>query len=227
MRLKCLDPVDAGRPKHRTRNPIFGNNVYVYRQPLFDYYGVKAGGGQKLTAQILFSIAQAGQYTPAGGAAISKSAWHTNLIGQGGILPQPDRLCVKQISGFLRNDTNVGDLQRFVSDTLGIFFMGSSAIEYWRTHFFKIPAAGGAFGFSSAITGNGIPDTHNEPSLWGPAVGNQFNIAGCEIIEAGQNFGFTLDPTLVSDASGATTLAPAADINAFVYLDGIRIRGVQ
>ena len=230
MKVKTLNSGEVGFPKRRLRNPIFPNQVYAYHQPLFAYYGVTVN--RALNAQIAFSVAQGGNYTPAGGTQISLSAWHTNLIGQGGILPNPDRHFVKYISLKLREDVLVADAIRFLNDTLVVFFMGSTAVEYWRSHAVKVPAGSGVFGFSSALIQNGMPEISNQVPFWGPPD-PQFGIAGAEIIEQGQNFGVTLDPTLVSDAGGLTTYTTATaanggtGINAHLYLDGIRVRGTQ
>jgi len=230
MKVKTLEVGTVGFPKHRLRNPIFPNHVYAYHQPLFGYYGVTVNTA--LSRQVAFAVAQSGQYTPAGGAQIALSPWHTNLIGQGGILPNPDRHFVKYLSLSIAGDTLSADAVRFLEDALLIFFMGSTAVEYWRAHGVKTPAGGGAFGFTSAFVGNGSPDVRNQTPFWGPPD-PQFQIAGSEIIEQGQNFGVTVDPTQVSraNAAGIYTTATAANggigINAFIYLDGIRVRGTQ
>ena len=230
MRVKMLDSGAVGFPKRRLRNPIFPNNVYAYHQPLFDFYGVTVNTA--VTRQVAFSIAQSGQYTPAGGAQFSKTEWHTNLIGQGGILPNPDRHFTKYISLKVREDVLVADAIRFLNDALVVFFMGSTALEYWRSHGNRVPAGGGIYGSSSAIVSNGIPDKENQVPFWGPAD-PMFGIPGAEVIEQGQNFGVILDPTRVIDAGGLTTYTTATTanggmgINAFVYLDGIRVRGTQ
>lgn len=230
MKVKTLELGTVGFPKRRLRNPIFAGQVYAYHQPLFAYYGVTVNTA--LNRQIGFSVAQGGNYTPAGGTQISLTEWHTNLIGQGGILPNPDRHFVKYISLRLREDVLVADAVRFLNDTLVVFFMGSTAVEYWRSHAVKVPAGSGVFGFSSALVQNGSPETSNQVPFWGPAD-PQFGITGAEVIEQGQNFGVTLDPTRVSDAGGLTTYTTATaanggtGINAFLYLDGIRVRGTQ
>ena len=230
MRVKTLEIGAVGFPKHRLRNPIFPNQVYAYHQPLFGYYGVTVNTA--LTRQVVFSVAQSGQYTPAGGTQVALTEWHTNLIGQGGILPNPDRHFVKYISLKLREDVLVADAIRFLNDSLVVFFMGSTAVEYWRSHGNRVPAGGGVFGFSSAIVSNGFPEATNQIPFWGPPDPT-FGIAGAEIIEQGQNFGVTIDPTRVSDAGGLTTYTTATaanggtGINAHMYLDGIRVRGTQ
>lgn len=229
MKVKTLEMGSVGFPKYRRRNPIFPNQVYAYHQPLFGYYGVTVNTA--LNQQTVFSVAQGGQYTPAGGNQISLTAWHTNLIGQGGILPNPDRHFVKYISLKWREDILAADAIRFANDTLAVFFMGGNAVEYWRSHAVRIPAGGGVFGFTSALVSNGFPHQSNQVPFWGPP--GEFNISGAEVIEQGQNFGVTLDPTRVSDAAGNTTYTTATTanggqgVNAHVYLDGIRVRGTQ
>ena len=231
MQVKALQNGAIGFPKHRRKNPIYPGVGYAYHQPYFAYYGATVNTA--LTEQILFSIAKGGNYTPAGGAQGALTDWHTNLIGQGGILSAPDRHFVKYISLKLREDVLAADAIRFLNDSLVVFFMGSSATEYWRSHGVKVPAAGGVFGFSSTIVSNGMPQVSNQVPFWGPAESNNMGIPGAEVIEQGQNFGVTIDPTKVRDAAGlttyttATTVAGGMGINAHVYLDGIRFRGTQ
>ena len=231
VRSNTLEFGAVGFPKHLRKNPIFPGQVYAYHQPLFGYYGAVQAAA--LTEQIVFSTPQGGQYTPAGGTAFSLNPWHTNLTGQGGILPNPDRHFVKYISLKVRENILAADAIRFLNDVLVVFFMGSSATEYWRSHGVKVPAAGGVFGFSSAIISNGIPKTDNQVPFWGPAEMNNMGIPGAEVIEQGQNFGVTLDPTKVRDNAGnttytlATTAAGGVGLDAHVYLDGIRVRGTQ
>mgnify|MGYP001572491609 CR=1 FL=1 len=230
MKVKTLNSGEVGFPKRRLRNPIFPNQVYAYHQPLFGYYGAVQAAA--LAEQVVFSIARGGLYTPVGGTAGSLTDWHTNLIGQGGILPNPDRHFVKYISLKLRENVLAADAIRFLNDSLVVFFMGSTAVEYWRSHAVKVPAGAGVFGFSSAIIQNGMPEISNQVPFWGPAD-PQFGIAGAEIIEQGQNFGVTIDPTKVRDNAGNTTytLATTANggvgVDVHVYLDGIRVRGTQ
>lgn len=235
MKVKGIESSQVGFVKARVRNPIFPGNIYAYHQPLYSYYGVTVNTA--LTQQFLFSIPRGGQYTPAGGAQIALSMWHTNLIGQGGILPNPDRHLVKYVSLQVASDTLAADAGRFLDDTLLIFFIGDGSTEYWRSHATKAPGGGGAFGFSSTFVGNGWPDRSNQVPMWGPSTpiveGSPIEVEGAEVIEQGENFGVTLDPTLVSraNAGGVYTTATAANgglgINAHVYLDGIRVRAVR
>mgnify|MGYP001581072095 FL=1 len=235
MKVRTIESGRVGFLKARVKNPIFPGNIYAYHQPLYSYYGVTVATA--LNEQFLFSVPRGGQYTPAGGAQIALSMWHTNLIGQGGILPNPDRHLVKYISLHVAEDTLAADAVRFLDDTLIVFFIGDGSTEYWRSHGVKAPSGGGVFGFTSAFVNNGWPDRMNQVPMWGPATpivnGSDITVEGAEIIEQGENFGVTLNPTLVSRANAAgvyTTAAGAAGgigINAHVYLDGIRVRAVR
>ena len=228
MKVKMLEAGSVGFPRHRIRNPIYGGQVYAYHQPLYGYYGVVQAAA--LTRQTVFSVAQGGNYTPAGGTQVALTEWHTNMI-KPNELPNPDRHFVKYIAVKVRENIQVTDAIRFLNDSLIVFFMGSQSLEYWRCHGNRTPAGGGVFGFSSAIVQNGLPESMNQVPFWGPP--DAFGIVGAEVIEQGQNFGVTIDPTRVSDNAGntiyttAATAAGGVGIDVFIYLDGIRVRGMQ
>ncbi len=231
MRVNTIDPSWAGRPKARVKNPTFPGNVYLYRQGIYDKYQVAVNTA--LDQQILFSTAVGASYTPTGGVQVKKNLFMTNLTGQGGILPSPRRLMVKYISLHLREDALVTDAIRFLNDSLIIFSLNER--EYWRSRGVKVPAAGGVYGFSSAIVSNGFPQVDNQLGLWSPPVdlGLGAIVEGYELIQQGQNFGVTVDPTLAQYAAGAgiyttaTTANGGFGINAEVMLDGILTREIQ
>lgn len=223
MRLPNLEPQQLGRPKLRLRNPIMEGVGYVLRAPLFDYYGVTVA--TVVTRQILFTVPKGQAYTPAGGAALTKSEWHTNME-QAGILPSPRKFYIKGIQVSVRSDTAVADLHRFLYDTLVDLQISSKS--YLGTapggaHAFKFPQGGGAAGGSAGLVQNGWPDVRNEFECYGDMG---------EVIEQQQGISVTLDPTRVTDAGANTTFTTATaanggtGINAFVFLDGLLTREV-
>lgn len=220
VNLPRVEAQEVGRPHFRVRgNPIRTGILYQFRQPFYDYYGVTVATA--LTQQRLFTIPFGQQYTPAGGAALTKTIWHTNMT-QSGTLPSPQKLYVKAISLHLANDVAANDLTRFVGDTVLTFLI--SGRDYLQLHAAKFPAQGGAYGFSAIVASNGLPVADNDFKTTG-ALG--------EVVEQLQTFAVDLDPTRVVRANAGatyTTLAAAAggtQINAHVYLDGLFSREVN
>lgn len=218
VNLPSLEQHEIGRPKHRFRNPIKVGVLYLFRNPIDDVYQVKAGSA--LNLQILFTIPIGQQYTPNGGVAVAKSSWHTSMT-QGSLLPNPQKYFTKYISVSVRGDTVAADLIRFLDDTLVTFTM---ARPFLVAHASKLPGAGGPFGFTSAIVSNGWPDKDNEF-----AFSDQLG----EVIEQGQAFSVTMDPTLASTAGAdvvpyvtTTGANGGTGINARVTLDGLLNREV-
>ena len=219
LNLPTLKARDIGRPKYRKANPFFEGTGYVFRQPFWDYYGVTVNVA--LTRQILFSIPQGNQYTPAGGAALVKTIWHTNMT-QNSLLPQPNKLFVKAIELMIRAGTLIADAERLLNDTMLDFLIDQRS--YGQQHAQKFPAAAGAWaGGSTALAQNGFPERHNQFTCGDPG----------EYIEQGQSFAVVLDPAQVvlANAGGVYTTATAANggvgINAHVYLDGLYTRAVS
>lgn len=218
LNLPILGSRDIGRPKYRRANPIIEGKLYQFRQPLYDYYGVTVATA--VTRQIMFTVPIGQNYTPAGGAALVKSAWHTNMV-QSGLLPSPQKFFAKSISLSVRSDIFLTDSRRFLWDTL--LDLTISQRSYGRFQVFKSPGGGGVFGFSSGITGNGLPTRDNQYAFVGELG---------ETIEQQQNFSVTLDPTLVIDAAGVGTLTTETTangglgVNALVHIDGLLNREV-
>ncbi|MEE9235109.1 MAG: hypothetical protein V3U28_06710 [Candidatus Acidoferrales bacterium] len=210
--LPRLEASEVGRPRYRMRNPILEGKLYQFRQPLWDVYAAIAATA--LVARTLFQTPAGGQFTPIGGVAITKTRYHTNMT-QAGVLPSPQKFFTKAISVSYREDVNLADATRFGFDTLARFTISSR--EYLEIHAYKLPGAGGAYGFTSGIITNGLPERTN-----------QFLFAGQlgEVIEQLQTVAVQLDPTLVSDASGSGVLTTIAELNVFVHLDGLLNREV-
>ena len=218
LNLPILGSREIGRPKYRRSNPIIEGKLYQFRQPFFDYYGVTVATA--LTRQVLFTIPIGQAFTPSGGAAFVKSAWHTNMV-QSGVLPSPQKFFAKSISLQVRQDIFLDDARRFLWDTLLNFVI--SQRSYGTFQVFKSPGGGGVFGSSSGIVGNGYPTRDNQFAFVGELG---------ETIEQQQNFNVTLDPTQVIDAASAgvfTTIATAAGgqgVNVLVHIDGLLNREV-
>lgn len=217
-RLSWVEAAEVGRPRFRHRNPIVSGQLYQFRQPIWDFYGVTVATA--LNLQRLFQIPRGQQYTPTGGAALTKTLWHTSM-DQAGVLPSPDKFFAKAISVSITSNTAVGDAERFLDDT--ILRLIISDRSFLDAHAFKLPAAGGLYGFNAATVTNGIPDPMAQYQLSGPLG---------EVIEQLQNFAVELDPVQVVRANAAgiyTTLTTANGgfgINAHVYLDGLKSRAV-
>ena len=217
--MPLMHPSELGRPHHRLRNPLQTGVLYQFRQPLYDFYGVTVA--TVATLQKLFTIPQGQSYTPAGGAALAKSAWHTNM-NAAGQLPSPQKHYAKGLSLSLRSDVAAIDAIRFLNDTIVSFFIGGRT--YLDLHAMRVPQSGGPYGFSSALITNGLPVAQNFFELVGDLG---------EIVEQLQSFRVELDPTKVIDAAALTTFTTATTanggfgINAFVYVDGILNREVQ
>lgn len=224
MRVNTLPRLDAreiGRPRfiNSRANPLRTGILYQFRQPFYDFYGVTVGTA--LTEQRLFTIQRGQQYTPAGGAALTKALYHTNMT-QSGNLPSPQKLYVKALSLMLANDVAAVDANRFLNDTILRFLISDR--EYAVLHAVKAPAQGGVYGFSGAVISNGLPTA---PNAW--QASGQLG----EVIEQLQTMTVVLDPTTVirADAGATYTTAAAAaggtGINAHAYLDGLWSREVN
>ncbi len=219
VNLPTLNASQVGRPRYRLHNPIRTGILYQFRQWLYDYYGVNAA--TVLNEQRLFTIPLGQQFTPAGGAALTKTIWHTNMT-QASVLPSPEKLFVKAIQLSWANDIQVTDANRFSSDAILDFLI--SGRSYSRGHAFKYPAAGGVYGFSAATLSNGVPDARN-----------QFVAAGAlgEVVEQLQSIAVDLIPQRVVRADAGATYTTAAiaaggtGINAHVFADGLLSREVN
>lgn len=218
LRLPQLASADLGRPQFRHRNPkVLEGTGYVFREPRYDVYLVTVNTA--LDRQRLFQIPQGQQYTPTGGAALTKTEWHTNMT-TAGTLPNPQKFFIKAVSVAIRPDTDVQDATRFLYDTLVTLKIQRPLLEQ---HAILLPGLGGLYGGSSAIVSNGLPDARSNFQTFGEEG---------ETIEQLQQFEVALDPTRVKDAAGngtytlRTTAAGGFGINCFVRLDGLLWREV-
>ena len=193
--------------------------VYAFRQPQWDFYGVTVATA--LTEQNLFQAPFGQQYTPGGGAALTKTQWHTTMI-QAGVFPSPQKFFMKALKLSIAPDTELGDANAFLHEVLVDFLI--SEVSYSLLKGVDLPQSGGPHGFSSGIINNGIPSSDNQFKATG-ALG--------EVIEQQQGLRVNMNPTRVirADAGATHTTATAANggtgINAHVILDGILERSVQ
>jgi len=215
MRVNNLKSFEIGRPKMRFKNPQIEGKLYLYRQPQFDIALWMVS--TLLAKQVLFQITQGQTYDFPGGGSVVKTQWHTSMV-QAGQFPNPDVFYAKQISLDFRGDIFELDAQHLVWDSLVTFNI--SQRPFLQLHAAKLPGAGGLFGFTGTNFTNGLPTQDNE---------FDFSDQNGEVISQGQNFNVVIDPTLVSDASGAGTYTTASDqqeaggtgVQAKLTLDGL------
>ncbi len=236
---------EVGRPKtrHLRTNPIVAGQLEYLVQPIYDFYGVAVATA--VTKQQLFAQPIGASYTPTGGAAFTKTLYHTNLV-QPGMLDAPKKMLVKAVAVVLRSDISPQDLASFIGLTLAQLTI--SGKDYWTALVSKCPAGAGAFtanistqtlaagGTLSNAGSNGWPSAQNvatitDPMPQIPGLDPMEPILG-QLIEQNQNFGVILDPT-ISGAAAFTTLAAApatqfvgTGVNVHVYLEGVLARAI-
>jgi hypothetical protein len=244
--LPVLSDREVGRPRfvNFRKNPIVAGQLEYLVQPIFDFYGVAVA--TQVTKQQLFATAIGQSYTPTGGAAFTKTAYHTNLV-QNGMLDAPKKYLVKAPAVVLRSDINAGDANSFAgTTTVELQISGKS---YWLSLVSKAPAGAGIFGSGAAATtvaattqsftaiSNGWPSAQNvatitDPMPQIPGLDPMEPILG-QLIEQNQNFAVILDPTISGVAAFTTAAAapaagqfPGTGINAHVYLEGVLARAI-
>jgi hypothetical protein len=247
--LPVLEEKEVGRPKfvNFRKNPIVAGQLEYLVQPIYDFYGVAVA--TQVTKQQLFATAIGTQYTPAGGAAFTKTIYHTNLV-QNGMLDAPKKFLVKAVATIPRSDVAPQDLNNFIGQTMAQLFI--SGKDYWTSLVSKTPAGAGAFVSGATVTApagvtsqtalsgaNGWPSAQNvatitDPMPQIPGLDPMEPILG-QLIEQNQNFAVILDPTLIGAAAfttiaalvGVTTGAiVGTGVNAHVYLEGVLARAI-
>lgn len=243
--LPILEEREIGRPRYVgfRKNPIVAGQLEYLVQPIFDFYGVAVA--TQVTKQIQFAAAIGTSYTPAGGAAFTKTKYHTNLV-QNGMLDAPKKFLVKAVACVVRSDISPTDLNSFIgTTTVDLTISGKS---YWLALVSKSPAGAGGFyfGFSTQTlaaggtvgnTGsNGWPTAQNvatitDPMPQIPGLDPMEPILG-QLIEQNQNFQVEIDPT-ISGVAAFTTLAAApatqfvgTGVNEHTYLEGVLARAI-
>jgi hypothetical protein len=221
-RLPKLGEHELGRPHFRVQNPIVQGMGEAIIQPSYDFY--RSVQGTAVNRQLMFTIPQGGSYTPNGGVAFNKTAYHTDLT-QAGVLAAPNKLLVRAVCGWWRNDIFPTDAALFANDAMVFFSVNQK--PYLSIQFGKLPAGGGVFvtGSLTAVNGtsNGYPDAANLYLI------TEGEILGVQI-EQQQNFGVDLNPTITDTGVGftaATTANGGKDVIAKVMLEGVLLRAVQ
>ena len=240
--LRVLSEHEIGRPRGRQRlKNIVQGQLDARVQPLYDFFSVAINTAVR--AETLFTIPFGQQYTGAGGAAINKTLWHTNLLNSGS-LDAPKKLLVKNISLMGRNDMSPLDLNALVGQYLVRF--STLGKDFWVGHGQKLPAGGGAFvsgmatftapqaqfstangwptGQNTAPITDGVPDIPGYPPIT-PITG--------VLLEQQQPFQVLVDPTqtaaTIYTTQNSTTTIPglvSVGVFAWIYLEGITLVAV-
>lgn len=216
---------DLGKTRHRMKNPIQVGTLYVFRQPQHDCF--QATVATQLTNYTLFSTPQGQTFTPTGGTAILKTAWHTSM-DQASLFPQPRKFYIRamwlQLGGYSSATSasmgTVQDINGFLETAL--ITLQISGRSFLQSHAHRFPCGGGMYGQSSAILTNGLPTNNNSMQMYGQ---------NGETIEQGQSVLVQVDTKQAGLANAPTipiTTATAANdgvgLNGFVYLDGLLFR---
>lgn len=234
-----LDEHEVGRPHVRRKNPVYttdgatGTSLEVIAQDLYDYGEIEvATQSNKLT---FFSVPVGQYYTPIGGTAFQKQTLHTNLEGQGAVLPNPQRFMCKGLQVVRRADIVMADLIALDYQSLVTFTIGDSKKPYFTGLLAKIPAGCGVMSAtSSAVAPASGQTTSNALTQGWPVSGNIYHLLADAndpgvIISQGQNFQASIDPT--QQVGGPFTTAAAAasgtGIHIWMNLVGTLARSVQ
>lgn len=221
-RLPKISAHEIGRPHFKLRNPLVTGMGEAIVQPSYDYYETVQGAAT--TRQLLFTVPQGQQYTPAGGVAFTKTYYHTDMT-QSGVLPAPNKLLVRGICVFVKGNIHPTDLNLFTDAAMITFAVNTK--NYLVIQAGKLPSGGGPFvsgtlsGVNSAV--NGYPDAANIYTI------TDGDILGVQI-EQQQNFSVIVDPTATATGVGFTALTTGNGgfgVDVHVYLEGVLLRSVQ
>lgn len=240
--LRVLSEHEIGRPRGRNRlKNIVQGQLDARVQPLYDFFSVAINTAVR--AEVLFSIPFGQAYTGAGGAAINKTLYHTNLKAAGA-LDAPKKLLVKNISLVGRPDMSILD----VNALGGQYILNFTTLgkQFVVAHGQKFPAGAGTFasggatftapqaqfsaangwpsGQNTAPITDGVPDIPGYPPIT-PITG--------VLLEQQQPFDVTMDPTqtaaTIYTTQNSTTSVPgyvSVGVQAWVYLEGITLVAV-
>ena len=239
-KLRILEEHEVGRPHARMRlKNIIQGQMDARVQPLYDIFQVAAATA--VVAQTLFTIPFGQQFTPTGGAATTKTLYHTNLLNSGS-LDAPKKLLVKNISIMSRPDVLAGDLNALIGQYVTQFT--TLGKQFWVGHTQKLPAGGGGFvsgtySQAAAATANNTSQANGWPSAQNtaPITDAVPDIPGYPpitpitgvLLEQGQPFQVIVDPTLTGSTVFTTQAAALAagltgvGIIAWCYLEGITL----
>lgn len=241
--LQEIEAHEIGRPHFRLKNPLAAGLGDFVVQPEWDGYFVAASTAT--VKQVLFGVPQNNPFTITGGSTFTKTSQTTSMIASGQ-LQAPERILVRGVSVFLDNQMNQLDIVKFVSQ-VQLDFKISKKSFLQIPHLAKLPAGGGAwaqqFGATAATTiigtaGNGLPGSRECFGLMASGTGTPGSVEYFPEIEGvliaqQQSFAVEIDPTLAAHiaAVGFSTQAagavpPGIGINAWVYLEGTKVRAV-
>jgi hypothetical protein len=237
--LRLMDEHEVGRPhgRMRLRNIVQGQ-MDARVQPLYDV--VQVAVNTAVVQQTLFTIPFGQQFTPTGGAATTKTLYHTNLLNSGS-LDAPKKLLVKNVSLMNRPDMSIADTNALVGQYVVQFT--TLGKQFWVGHGQKLPGGAGAFASGVATftapqaqvsSANGWPSGQNTAPITDavpdiPGYPPITPITGV-LLEQGQPFQVIVDPTLtgatVYTTANSTTTVPgytSVGVIAWCYLEGITL----
>lgn len=236
--LRLMEEREVGRPHgRRPLKNIVQGQMDARVQPLYDIFQVAATTA--VVQQTLFTIPFGQQFTPTGGAATTKTLYHTNLLNSGS-LDAPKKLLVKNISIMNRPDMAPLDLNALVGQYVVQFT--TLGKQFWVGHAQKAPGGSGGFvsgsfaqtaaaSATAFATANGWPSGQNTAPITDavpdiPGYPPITPITGV-LLEQGQPFQVIVDPTITGATvyTTATAIAgiPANGIIAWAYLEGITL----
>lgn len=242
VQLRTMSEHEIGRPHGRMRlKNIVQGQLDARVQPLYDFFSVAVNTATR--AETLFTIPYGQTYTGAGGAALIKTYYHTNLLTSGA-LDAPKKLLVKNISLMGRPDMSIADVNALVGQYLVTFT--TLGKQFWIGHGQKLPAGGGTFASGGATftapqaqfgAANGWPSAQNVAPITDPVP----DIPGYPpitpitgvLLEQQQPFQVIADPTqtqaTVYTTANSTTTVPgyvSVGVIAWIYLEGITLVAV-
>lgn len=239
IHLRLMEESEVGRPHGRkhVKNIVQGQ-MDARVQPIYDVIQIAVN-----TAVVfwqLFTIPWGQQFTPTGGAATTKTYYHTNLKASGA-LPSPEKFLVKNIAIMPRPDMSIADTNALVGQTVVKF--NTLGKDFWIGHAQRLPGGAGAFASGGATftapqgqfsTANGWPSGNNTAPITDPVP----DIPGYPpitpitgvLLEQAQPFELSLDPTLTgatvyTTANSVTSIPGYVSVGwiAWCVFDGIRL----
>lgn len=237
--LRIMDEREVGRPhgRQRLRNIVQGQ-MDARVQGLYDIFQVAVNTA--VVQQTLFTIPFGQQFTPTGGAATTKTLYHTNLLNSGS-LDAPKKLLVKNISIMNRPDMSIADCNALAGQYVVQFT--TLGKQFAIAHAQKYPGGAGVFASGVATftapqaqvaSANGWPSGQNTAPITDavpdiPGYPPITPITGV-LLEQGQPFQVIVDPTLTGAAAYTTansvTTVPgyvSVGVIAWAYLEGITL----
>src|SRR5256885_1209764 len=139
VHLRVMDESEVGRPhgRQRVKNIVQGQ-MDARVQPIYDIIQVAANTAV-VFAQ-MFTIPFGQSFTPTGGAATTKTLYHTNLKASGQ-LPSPEKFLVKNIALMPRPDMVPIDNNALVGQFVAKF--NTLGEDFWVGHGQRLPAGSG------------------------------------------------------------------------------------